>query len=69
LALMRKSGNEDVGNEKFTDKAKMYKKSDLELTRKIPTYAKQGEWRKESIEARQQKLAELAVKAWPNKVF
>jgi len=69
LALMRKSGNDDAGNEKFTDKAKIYKKSDLELTRTIPTYAMHGEWRKESIENRQQKLAELAVKAWPNKVF
>jgi hypothetical protein len=68
LALMRKSGNDDVGNEKFADKAKIYKKSELELTKSILTYAKQGEWQKESIEERQQKLAELAVKAWPNKV-
>jgi hypothetical protein len=66
---MRKSGNDDVGNEKFSNKLKIYKKSELELTRTIATYAVQGEWLKESIEARQQKLAELAVRAWPNKVF
>jgi hypothetical protein len=69
LALMRKSGNDDAANDKFADKAKIYNKSDLELTRTIPTYSKQGEWQKESIEARQQKLAQLAVKAWPNRVL
>jgi Protein of unknown function (DUF1524) len=69
LALMRKSGNDDVGNQKFADKAKVYRKSELELTRNIVTYAGNGEWQKESIEHRQQKLAELAVKAWPNKIL
>ena len=68
LALMRKSGNDDVGNQKFADKAKVYRKSELELTRNIVTYANNGHWQKESIEHRQQKLAELAVKAWPNKI-
>ena len=68
LALLKKSGNEDVGNEKFTDKAKIYGKSELVLTKKIPEYATSGEWTKESIENRQQALAEIAVKAWPNKI-
>lgn len=68
LALMKKSGNEDVGNERFADKAKIYGKSELRLTKKIPSYANKGEWTKESIETRQQTLSEMAVKAWPNKV-
>jgi hypothetical protein len=66
---MRKSGNDDVGNQKFADKAKVYRKSELALTRNIVTYANNGHWQKESIEHRQQNLAELAVKAWPNKIF
>jgi hypothetical protein len=68
LALMRKTGNEGIGNENFTGKAKIYTKSELLLTKKIPTYAIKGEWTKESIEVRQQSLAEMAVKAWPSKV-
>jgi len=68
LALMKKSGNDDIGNEKFVDKAKIYGKSELRLTKKIPTYTIKGEWTKESIETRQQTLSEMAVKAWPNKV-
>ena len=68
LALMKKTGNDDVGNEKFAEKAKAYAKSELLLTREIPTYAVNGEWTKESIEARQQELASIAVKAWPGKV-
>jgi hypothetical protein len=66
---VKKSGNDDIGNQRFTDKTKIYRKSELELPRNIPAYADKGEWQKESIEARQQKFAELAVKAWPNKVF
>jgi uncharacterized protein with ParB-like and HNH nuclease domain len=67
LALMKKTGNNAVGNERFTDKARSYSSSELELTKAIPTFAIKGEWTKESIETRQQKLAEIAVKAWPNK--
>ena len=69
LALMKKTGNESVGNENFTDKGKIYSKSELLLTKKIPSYAIKGEWTKESIETRQQSLAEMAVKAWPSKVM
>jgi uncharacterized protein with ParB-like and HNH nuclease domain len=69
LALMKKSGNEGVGNEKFADKVRIYDKSELLLTKKIATYATNGEWTKESIEIRQHALAEIAVKAWPNKVM
>ncbi|MBI2232011.1 MAG: HNH endonuclease, partial [Deltaproteobacteria bacterium] len=68
LALMKKTGNDEVGNENFATKAKIYSKSELRLTKKIPIYGINGKWTKESIENRQRTLAEIAVKAWPNKV-
>jgi len=66
---MKKSKNEAVANIKFSEKAKLYSKSDFKLTAGLKGYAEKGQWTTGAIGARQQMLAQLAVKAWPNKVL
>jgi hypothetical protein len=46
----------------FTEKLKAFKKSNIVLTREISDSAT---WDIESIEGRQDRLAKLAVQAWP----
>jgi hypothetical protein len=64
LALLNSKENSKTGNDEFSKKCVAYAKSSMVLTREIAAY---GEWTPESIEARQRKMAELAVKAWPIK--
>ena len=66
LTLMRSRSNSSVGNDSFASKRLLYKSSNIRITREI---AKYHEWGIDEIEKRQKKLAELAVKAWPNKVL
>ncbi len=64
LELLDKDLNEKAGNLAFSEKAETFAKSQIELTRRIsaaPT------WDLKAIEARQDELAILAVKAWPLK--
>jgi hypothetical protein len=68
LALMKKSKNEAAGNAKFSEKAKLYSKSEFTLTAGLKSYAENGQWTVGAIEARQKALAKLAVQAWPNKI-
>ncbi len=67
LALMKKSGNEAAGNQSFANKSKRYAQSSFRLTAEIPQHAVSGLWTEGSIDNRQEKLAGLAVRAWPNR--
>jgi hypothetical protein len=63
LALMKKGKNDDVGNKKFSEKAKLYSKSSFKLTAGLKDYAEKGQWTASSIDARQKMLAQLAVQS------
>lgn len=62
LALMGTSLNKAVQNSGFKTKAPEYKKSPFRLTSEI---SHESAWGKAEIEARQKRLANLAVAAWP----
>lgn len=62
LALLDKALNGQSGNLSFTDKLQALKASKIALTNQIAEYQI---WTPAEIDARQKKLAELAVKAWP----
>ena len=64
LAILDKDLNDYAGNLPFTEKLKAFKKSNIVLTREISDSAT---WDIESIEGRQDRLAKLAVQAWPLK--
>jgi hypothetical protein len=59
---MRASDNSHLKSSAFEDKRLSFAKSPYSLTRGI---AEAKEWMPEQIIGRQQKLAELAPKAWP----
>jgi len=65
LALLQTKINAVVGNDGFKEKLPSYKTSPFSLTSALDKYQS---WDITSIEERQRELAELAVKAWPNKV-
>jgi hypothetical protein len=65
LALLQTKINAVVGNDGFKEKLPSYKTSPFSLTSALDKYQS---WDMTSIEERQRELAELAVKAWPNKV-
>ena len=62
LALLAASVNTSIGNNGFADKKPFLKQSDFRLTKAV---ANSQEWGVAEIEARQKKLAALAVKTWP----
>lgn len=64
LALLDKGLNEYAGNLAFADKMKAFAKSKITLTREISGIAT---WDMKAIDARQERLAGLAVQAWPLK--
>ena len=65
LALLQKKPNSDVGNLGFAEKQQVYTGSPFQLTSSLTQYS---QWGPEEIETRQKWLADLAVKAWPNKL-
>lgn len=65
LALLQKKPNADIGNLGFSEKCLFYEISPFQLRSSL---AKHSTWGPEQIEERQRWLAELVVKAWPNKV-
>ncbi|WP_254511455.1 DUF262 domain-containing protein [Anatilimnocola floriformis] len=70
LALLAAKPNADVGGGDFVKiKAPVYKDCPLILTSEIGEYKfnKQRLWRKQEIDARQERLADLALAAWPAK--
>ena len=54
--------NSDVGNAGFADKRPLYEESPYRLTKMI---AEAADWTPEQVIARQRRLAELALTAWP----
>jgi hypothetical protein len=62
MALLAATLNRDIGNDPFAEKKKVLASSDYQLTKEI---ASQVSWRPSEIEDRQQRLAALAVQAWP----
>ena len=64
MALLRNRINSEIGNKGIKIKAAYYQKSDFELTKAL---GKEQNWGISNIEERQKMLADLAVKAWPNK--
>jgi hypothetical protein len=65
MALLTHRINSDIGNEGFTSKRPFYKPSDYKLTNSLIT---RDVWGVEQIEERQKELADLAIRAWPNKI-
>lgn len=62
LALLKMRINSGAGADGFKYKSAFYRESALQLTRDIGSEA---EWGRAQVEARQRRLADLAVKAWP----
>jgi Protein of unknown function DUF262/Protein of unknown function (DUF1524) len=62
MVLMQASRNSDVANSSFEEKRAEYKKSSFLITSSVSRYS---EWTPNEIDARQAKLAEIAVVAWP----
>lgn len=62
LALMRERMNALIGNDSFDEKRPHLAASNYELTAEM---GKATSWGVDEIEARQRRLAELAVKSWP----
>jgi uncharacterized protein with ParB-like and HNH nuclease domain len=62
MVLLQASQNTLIGNSPFADKREVLKKSTFMLTAEV---GKKKTWTKDEINARQKKLAELAVRTWP----
>jgi hypothetical protein len=62
LALLDKNLNEYAGNLRFSEKAKAFAKSKITLTHEI---SELHSWDTKAIDSRQERLAKLAVQAWP----
>jgi len=63
LSLIQASINMEAGNDGFDIKKPLLSNSEFKLTSAIADYA---QWGPNEIESRQNHLAKLAVKAWPN---
>ena len=61
-ALLRASDNSGAGNAGFADKRPLYQGSPYRLTKMV---ADAADWTPAEVVARQKRLAELAVAAWP----
>jgi hypothetical protein len=62
LVLLRASNNSQLGSNGFSAKKPIYAQSPYVLTSMLGSV---GEWTPAAIQARQDRLAELAVAAWP----
>jgi 3-methyladenine DNA glycosylase AlkD len=65
LALLSTKKNTDIGNESFAEKRKALADSEFVLTKAIGDCEK---WGPAEIDARQAKLADLALSVWAYKV-
>lgn len=64
LALLNKRMNSKAANADFNTKKPYFSGSKITLTNEV---AARAQWTALEIEERQRELAQLAVKAWPNK--
>jgi Protein of unknown function DUF262/Protein of unknown function (DUF1524) len=62
MVLMQATKNSDVANSSFGEKRAEYKKSTFVITSSVARYA---EWTSKEIDARQARLADTALLAWP----
>jgi hypothetical protein len=62
LALLQKGPNGRIGNKPFSEKKVILSKSAFELTSEI---GNQADWTKETIKARQERMATLGLSVWP----
>src|SRR5262249_16898164 len=62
LALLQKSKNTKIGNKPFSAKKPILAASVLLLTKMV---GDEDDWTPETIQARQNELAALAVEVWP----
>jgi hypothetical protein len=62
MALLQAVKNSTIGNGSFADKKKVFEKSAYDLTLEV---SRESSWGETEIEARQERLANLAVKTWP----
>lgn len=65
LALMSSKVNSTVGNDNFSSKKSVYKKSQLILTKQLADFEL---WDSNAIEKRQEDMADIAVKLWSVRV-
>lgn len=63
--LLKKSENAAIGNKPWKDKKPVLSSSSLKLTKLA---GRRANWTSKEISSRQEKLADLAVKAWPRAV-
>ena len=61
LALLSVTDNVDAGNDRFSEKRKIYEQSELGLTSTVAQY---DTWGSEEIRERQNELARLAIRIW-----
>lgn len=66
LTLLKTKINSEQKSARFEDKLEVYKKSELEITSSLKKY---DNWDIYKIKERQKWLADLALKAWPNKII
>jgi hypothetical protein len=64
LVLLQATSNSALGNKPFSEKQAILAKSKFVLTEAV---GKSAQWGETEIAARQQRLADLAVKTWPLK--
>lgn len=64
FALLSQKRNQSIANEKFSDKLKIYEKSDIVLTKNLYNYYKDKEWNKENVDTRQQYMGKIAKEIW-----
>ncbi|MFI9718188.1 DUF262 domain-containing protein [Streptomyces sp. NPDC052396] len=62
MVLLPAGSNSRLGNRPFKDKAEIFQHSQLALTREV---GESPTWTPEAIQARQERLAALAVHTWP----
>ncbi|MFE4019095.1 DUF262 domain-containing protein [Streptomyces sp. NPDC059101] len=62
MVLLPSGSNSRLGNKPFKDKAEIFQQSKLALTREVGECAT---WTPAAIQARQERLAALAVRTWP----
>lgn len=62
--LLSQKRNQSIANDDFSEKVKLYEKSDILITKNIATYYKNKEWNKDTIDKRQSHMGEIAKQIW-----
>ncbi len=62
LCLLQRHGNSTLDNDDFEAKKRLFSESPLVFTSQISEFS---EWSPENIEARQRRMGEIAIRAWP----